>query len=83
VDEVLISTSLEQTHAEEEPVDAILAPEIPDSQGGTDSDEPRQVLLSDLLVTKARQTDARITFIQDPALLADVGGVGGLLRWRV
>jgi peptide chain release factor subunit 1 len=35
------------------------------------------------LVARARQTDARVTFIEDPSLLADVGGVGGLLRFRV
>jgi peptide chain release factor subunit 1 len=39
--------------------------------------------VADELVAKARQTDARVTFIEDPALLADVGGVGGLLRFRV
>jgi peptide subunit release factor 1 (eRF1) len=83
VDEILLSASLEQSHAEEEPVDAILAPEIPDTAGGTDSEEPRSVLMADLLVTKAKQTDARISFIQDPALLADVDGVGAFLRWRV
>ncbi len=39
--------------------------------------------VADALVAKARQTDARVTFIQDPVLLADAGGVGGLLRFRV
>ena len=37
----------------------------------------------DELVTLARQTSARITFIEDPAFLADVGGVGALLRFRI
>jgi peptide subunit release factor 1 (eRF1) len=82
VDELLISATLEKTRDGEEPVEAILAPEIPDSQGGTDSDEPRQVLLADLLVTKAKQTDARVSFIEDPELLARVDGVGAFLRWR-
>jgi peptide subunit release factor 1 (eRF1) len=82
VDELLISASLEQTHAEEEPIDAILAPEVPDSTGGTESDEPRQVLIADLLVTKAKQTDATVSFIQDPELLKEVDGVGAFLRWR-
>lgn len=35
------------------------------------------------LIRMARQTDASITFIEDPALLADVEGVGALLRFRV
>ena len=81
-DEVLISSALEQEHPETEPVEAVLAPEIPDSEGGTDSDEPRQILLADLLVTRAGQTDARVTFIEDPELLASSGGVGAFLRWR-
>jgi peptide subunit release factor 1 (eRF1) len=82
VDELLISAGLEASHGEEEPVDAVLAPEVPDSGGGTESDEPRQVLLADLLVTKAKQTDARVSFIQDPSLLESVDGVGAFLRWR-
>jgi peptide chain release factor subunit 1 len=39
--------------------------------------------VADELVARARQTDARITFIEDAGLLADAGGVGGLLRFRV
>jgi peptide chain release factor subunit 1 len=39
--------------------------------------------LADELVAKARQTDATITFIEDASLLAEAGGVGGLLRFRV
>jgi peptide subunit release factor 1 (eRF1) len=81
VDELLISASLERTHADEEPVDAILAPEIPDADGNTATDEPRPALLADLLVTKAKQTSARVSFIEDPNLLASVDGVGAFLRW--
>jgi peptide subunit release factor 1 (eRF1) len=82
VEELLVSASLEQMHPAEEKVEAVLAPEIPDSSGGTASDEPRAVQLPDLLVTKARQTGAAVTFIEDAALLAAVGGVGAMLRWR-
>jgi peptide subunit release factor 1 (eRF1) len=81
VDELLISASLERTHADEEPVDAILAPEIPDAEGSTATDEPRPALMADLLVTKAKQTSARVSFIEDANLLAPVGGVGAFLRW--
>lgn len=35
------------------------------------------------LVTRAQQQGARIRFIEDPALLADVGGVGALLRFKI
>jgi peptide subunit release factor 1 (eRF1) len=39
--------------------------------------------LADTLVTLAHQTAAHVTFIEDPALLKEVGGVGALLRYRV
>ena len=45
--------------------------------------DARQLKLSDELVTRAQQTAARIRFIEDPSLLADVGGVGALLRFRI
>lgn len=38
---------------------------------------------ADELVGKARQTSARIRFIEDPALLAGVGGVAAALRYRL
>jgi peptide subunit release factor 1 (eRF1) len=82
VEELLISGGLEQSHPEPEEVDAILAPEIPDSEGGTQSLEPRQALLPDLLVTKAKQTSATVSFIEDATLLEPVGGVAAFLRWR-
>ena len=82
VDELLISGALEASHPQLEEVEAILAPEIPDSKGGTESEEPRQVSLPDLLVTKAKQTGAVVTFIEDATLLESTGGVGAFLRWR-
>jgi peptide chain release factor subunit 1 len=39
--------------------------------------------VADLCVTLARQTAARIRFIEDPELLAEVGGVGALLRFTL
>jgi peptide subunit release factor 1 (eRF1) len=41
------------------------------------------VQLADELVTKARQTAARITFIEDRSLLKNWGGVAALLRFRI
>lgn len=82
VEELLISSALEESHPEPEEVEAILAPELPDSAGGTESEEPRQASLPDLLVTKAKQTSATVSFIEDAALLESVGGVGAFLRWR-
>jgi peptide subunit release factor 1 (eRF1) len=82
VDELLISASLEAERPPEEPVAAIVAPEIPDRTGGTESDEPRDVSLPDLLVTKAKRTDASVSFIEDASLLEPADGVGAFLRWR-
>ena len=55
--------------------------EIPDAEGSTETEEPRPALLADLLVTKAKQTSARVSFIEDAALLAGVDGIGAFLRW--
>ena len=63
-------------------MDAILAPEIPDSTGGTTTDEPREASLPDLLVTKAKLTDAKKSFIENAGLLDPVGGVGAFLSRR-
>jgi peptide subunit release factor 1 (eRF1) len=82
VDELLVSGALEDSHPLPEGVRAILAPELPDLEGGTSSEEPRQASLPDLLVTKAKQSGATVTFIEDAALLESVGGVGAFLRWR-
>jgi peptide subunit release factor 1 (eRF1) len=82
VDELLLSKLLERTNEEPVTIDAVVAPEIPDASGGTESDQPREASLPDLLVTKATQTGAAITFIEDSTLLESVGGVGAILRWR-
>jgi peptide chain release factor subunit 1 len=39
--------------------------------------------IADEMVTKARQTSASVSMIEDPALLAEAGGVGGFLRYRI
>jgi peptide subunit release factor 1 (eRF1) len=38
---------------------------------------------ADTLVAKARQTGARVTVVEDAALLAEAGGVAALLRYRL
>ena len=52
-----------------------------DTSGG--SIDEKRLKLSDELVTRAQQTAARIRFIEDASLLAEVGGVGALLRFRI
>jgi peptide subunit release factor 1 (eRF1) len=49
---------------------------------GSGAEGIEQVLRADDLVAKARQTDAEVTFIEDPALLEPVGGVAATLRYR-
>jgi peptide subunit release factor 1 (eRF1) len=39
--------------------------------------------IAERLVRMAQQTSAAVRFIEDPALLADVGGVGATLRFRI
>jgi peptide subunit release factor 1 (eRF1) len=39
--------------------------------------------VADQLVRLARQTSATVRFIEEPALLAEVGGVGAFLRFRI
>ena len=45
--------------------------------------EDLRTVTADELATRARQTDAAVTFVEDASLLRDVGGVGGLLRYRI
>jgi peptide subunit release factor 1 (eRF1) len=82
VEELLISGLLEENHPKLKEVQAILAPEIPMQRGERKSEEPRQSSLPDLLVTKAKQTGATVTFIEDATLLESTDGVGAFLRWR-
>jgi protein required for attachment to host cells len=51
-----------------------------DTSGQADESRAK---LSDELVTRAQQTAARVRFIEDASLLADIGGVGALLRFRI
>ena len=44
---------------------------------------PAPEKVADTLVTLARQTSAYVRFIEDPTLLAEVGGVGAFLRFRI
>ena len=66
--------------------DAALAePEVETVSAGGEAPDaaPEVVRLADELITRAKQTSARITFIEDPALLAEHGGVAALLRFRI
>jgi peptide chain release factor subunit 1 len=83
VDELLITGSMESLR----PVQKL--PEAAPSEMHADTSAPdtgideSRLKLSAELVRLAQQTAARIRFIDDASLLAEVGGVGALLRFRV
>jgi peptide subunit release factor 1 (eRF1) len=54
-----------------------------DTSAANDNADPQQLQFADELVSRAQQQSARIRFIEDPALLAEVGGVGALLRFKI
>ncbi len=91
VDELLIAATMAEMHGV--PVgqaigssnDALIAePAVePVSAGEAADSSPEVVRLADELITKAKQTAAKITFIEDPELLKDYGGVAALLRFTI
>ncbi len=82
VDELLLSASAREIRYDEAEFDEAPEDDASPSQPVFHDREP-QLMAADLLVTRARQTGARVTFIEDPALLGGVGGVGALLRYRL
>ena len=52
------------------------------SAGEAAESNPQVVRIADELIAKAKQTSARIRFIEDSSLLAPYGGVAALLRFR-
>ncbi len=90
VDELLLSASMRDIQAKEKDINELELevvitddPVVAGSDAGADQLETSSVVMADELVTKAQQTSARVTFIEDPALLAEVGGVGAILRYRI
>ena len=77
VDTIFVSAALDQMHPGEEELHEAIAPAVKDLPPGT------PMRITDAIVTRAHQTGARVEFIEDPALLADVGGVGASLRYRL
>ena len=76
VDELLLSASAREIHDDAGSFDEVI---LTDRSVSGDA----HLLAADLLVTRARNTGARVTFIEDSALLADIGGVGALLRYQL
>jgi len=56
---------------------------VAEAAGPSPDPVPAPEKVADTLVTLARQTSAYVRFIEDPMLLAEVGGVGAFLRFRI
>jgi peptide subunit release factor 1 (eRF1) len=56
--------------------------EVDTASGQTTADTGR-IRLAGELVARAQQNAARVRFVEDPALLEEVGGVGAILRFRI
>jgi peptide chain release factor subunit 1 len=62
----------------------LLEPAVePAAAGEAAEASPRVVRLADELVTRAKQTAATVTFIEDATLLQEYGGVAALLRFTI
>lgn len=84
VEELLIAAASQQLQpAESLPPGSAPGPVEVDSSVGSGDADSSQVKLAGELVARAQQTAARIRFIEDASLLADVGGVGALLRFKI
>jgi hypothetical protein len=52
-------------------------------RAGDEAAKERPQAIADALVTRAEQTSAAVSFVEDGALLSSVGGVGAFLRYRI
>jgi peptide subunit release factor 1 (eRF1) len=84
VDELIITASADRLKPVQRlPEDAAPGPVGADTSAPQGPADEARLKLSDELVTRAQQTAARIRFIENADLLAEIGGVGALLRFRV
>ena len=88
----LATVGVENTRAALElgQVDQLVITGVPEAitvKGAADADGPTgrsaEERVADDLIVKARQTAATVRFIEDPALLESVGGVGAFLRFKL
>jgi peptide chain release factor subunit 1 len=84
VEELLITAApTELRRPTEVTSDMAPAPVDIDTTAPNNVEEADQHRLADHFVVHAHSSGARVRFIEDPNLLADVGGVGALLRFRI
>jgi peptide chain release factor subunit 1 len=93
VDELLITASMGQLQgvkmtSQTEALandSAIAEPAVETVSAGGEAPDaaPEVVRLADELITRAKQTGATVTFVEDPSLLQPYGGVAALLRFTI
>jgi len=84
VDELIITGSMEALKPVQRlPDDAAPGRIEADTSAPQGTADEMTLKLSRELIARAQQTGARIRFIEDSALLEEVGGVGALLRFRI
>ena len=81
VDELLITGSADDLKMLSRESD-LTTPVTAETSSPSAADESRLRLAGEL-VMRAQQTSAKVRFIEDPMLLAEYGGVGALLRFRL
>lgn len=82
VDELLLSASAQEIVCDEEELETAQMSGQPQAKPSFHSREPHLVA-ADMMVTRARLSGSKVTFIEDTALLAGVGGCGALLRYKL
>jgi len=83
VEELIITGSVETLKPVQKLPDNAASEMTAETSAANASIDEARLKLSAELIKRAQQTSARIRFIEDAALLADVGGVGALLRFRI
>jgi peptide subunit release factor 1 (eRF1) len=84
VEELIVTASPELLKSVQKlPDDAAPGEVKADTSAPQGTADEKRLKLADELVTRAHLTSARIRFIEDENLLAGVGGVGALLRFRI
>ena len=76
VDELFVSVRLDEQYPDAEDFGSLAELAVP-------ADGTVEVNVADVLVSRAVQTGARITFIEDDALLSDFGGTAATLRYTL
>jgi peptide subunit release factor 1 (eRF1) len=83
VDELIITASPDVLKTVQKLPDDAAPGEVQVESSAPQAAGEKQMQLADELVTRAHQTSAKVRFIEDATLLADIGGVGALLRFRI